>query len=307
MKTSNSNPLDLKTGYKASPPLFSTPYDHREEPIWGYVVDKKAITWANVHVGYGDNVTDIQTNIQIAGPIFNETGHVVGITGSLFRLDFVSQYMSKLSLGSTGRVFLIERKTGNLLCASKGKLFKIEDGVPGLISATESDDEIIADAAKSLFEKFGKNLENLEDTTSTFFHDRHGDGQHVELMLLKDEYGIDWVTVLTVADSELKATIYRSNLITLIFSIADVVIALGISICFSLMITLPLNRTKRALRELADMNFSNQLKKRKFDMLQLHELKLIDSSVRALQIGLTNFEKFVPSDVAKNIVRSNRS
>jgi uncharacterized protein YbaR (Trm112 family) len=259
-------------------------------------------------LGYGDNSTDIQTNLQIAAPIFNSTtGEVIGISGSLFRLDFVSQYMSKLQLGSTGRVFLIERNTGNLLCASRGKLFSIDNGVPSLINATASDDPVISDTANYLLEQYGRNLEKLEDTTSTFFYDRTGDGQHVEVMLLKDNYGIDWVTVLTVADSELKATIYRSNLITIIFSIADVIVALGVSVCFSLMITLPLNRTKQALRELADMNFSNQFKKRKFHMLQLHELKLIDSSVRALQIGLTNFEKFVPSDVVKNIVRSNRS
>eukprot|EP00002_Diphylleia_rotans_P029149 TRINITY_DN5919_c0_g1_i4.p1 TRINITY_DN5919_c0_g1~~TRINITY_DN5919_c0_g1_i4.p1 ORF type:complete len:730 (-),score=131.28 TRINITY_DN5919_c0_g1_i4:1937-4126(-) len=112
---------------------------------------------------------------------------------------------------------------------------------------------------------------------------------------------ITWTLVTIVPEDEFLGDIQKNNQRTII---AVFCLIAGLTICilfFGIYVTRPLTKVAKAMQNISRLNF-DQVKLTKRKSSYLREIKMIESSFRAMDTALRSFGKFVPMAVVKRIV-----
>jgi len=85
-------------------------YDPRNRPWFRQVLEKKQICWTDPYVLYNEQ----KPGVSIAGPYFDENGALIGIVGVSIELQELSNFISRLQVGKSGKAFIINQN-GDLI------------------------------------------------------------------------------------------------------------------------------------------------------------------------------------------------
>ncbi len=183
-------------------------------------------------------------------PIYDRNKQVIGFFDVDLQLIDISKFLSHLKVSLSGQVFIIERN--GLLVGNSGKssiLHKVK-GTTERINALNSPDPLInavAQAMKKQFPSFAS-IGNIKEFNFTFNNQR----QFVQVVPWKDQYGLDWLVVVNVPESDFMAQISASNRTTILLCFAALGLAIILGIYTSQWITKPilhLNQVSNAIAE----------------------------------------------------------
>jgi len=126
--------------------------DPRSQPWYNTAIRAGKPVWTEAYVRqykYNPSKTLAMGYVQ---PIYDSDEMIIGVMNAELTLDDISLFLEKLSIGQTGKAFLVSRN-GRLIATSTGVPVTGEMNLPAI--ASESADRQIAAAAKYLEKTFG--------------------------------------------------------------------------------------------------------------------------------------------------------
>lgn len=232
---------------------FRDTYDPRTRPWFKEAISEKALIWTDPYVFF----TSRNPGITTASPVYTGNGSLHGVVGVDIEISELSDFISTLSIGKSGKAFILDNNGQVLAYPEKEKITHSEgesDSV-SLVSIADLDDPI----SRAAYEALQTIEYDLNDDREIFFTFKH-EGQVYQAMFapFKASYW-PWLLGIYVAEDDyigvLKSN--RNFSISLSFALSIVTILIGFLITRS--IVQPLNKLQNGAKEVGKGNLDEPL------------------------------------------------
>ncbi|MGL4622624.1 ATP-binding protein [Chroococcidiopsis sp.] len=210
-------------------------------------------TWSSVANWDGEDLAGY-ISLNATRPIYNNKKQLVGVIGVELLLDSISNFLQQLKISSSAKTFIIERDGLLIASSSTKKPFTLVNGVAKRLSALDSNDAQIQATAKYLNQNFG-NFQRIKGEQKLHFK-LQDELQFVRVVPWQDEFGLNWLVVTTIPESDFMAQIHANNQITFFLCLIALLVAVWLGLLTSRWITLPILRLSKASAAIAqgDLN-----------------------------------------------------
>lgn len=173
-----------------------------------------------------------------------------GFVIASLRLDGIGKFLHSLNIGKTGQAFIVDRQ-GTLLATSTGELpFRDRSGSRELIRATNSKNFLTRTTAQYL-DQAPERLSQIHQHQKRKFH-INNTPHYLAVLPFQDNYGLNWLIVIVIPESDFLAQIHVNNHITLWLCLLSVAIALLIGSLTARWVTTPLLELNAAAKKIAE-------------------------------------------------------
>ncbi|MBM0741691.1 PAS domain S-box protein [Phormidium sp. CLA17] len=181
----------------------------------GWYVDGVKVrkpAWSSIY--NWDDKTEVMS-ISANYPLYGKDGKLIGVMGVDQILTQVSDFLASIQVSKTGETFILER-SGKLVATSSKteKPFRLVSGKAVRLSATDSSDLMIRDSTHFLIKTFG-DLGKINQTEKLEFR-LQDQRQFLLVTPWKDAYGLDWLIVVMVPETDFMGQIHANTRNTLL-------------------------------------------------------------------------------------------
>ncbi len=223
--------------------LETKTYDATIRPWFRAAQQAKKAIWSDIYLF----VSTQSLGLTASQPVYDNQGQFQGVLGVDLSLAAISDFLQELKIGRSGKVFIIER-SGELIASSTDeKLFS--DDKKNQIKASQIQDDIIRNTALFLEKEF-VNFHNIERAQKLKF-DLDNQPSFLQVFPLKDPYGLDWLIVVVVPESEFMARIHANTKTTISLCFLALGFAVVIGVFTARWVTYPILSLNRAAKALA--------------------------------------------------------
>ncbi|WP_180982184.1 PAS domain S-box protein [Cylindrospermopsis raciborskii] len=182
----------------------------------------------------------------------------IGVVGCDLALTHVSLHLQKLQFSPSGKLFIIER-SGDIIATSTNekpfiKIIKNNKTDRNIqltrLAATKSSNPIISKTAKVLFQRWG-DLHKIREATSFEFNGSNNQRYFSYIYPYQDEYGLDWLIVAVLPESDFLDKIHANFHRTSIFSAITLFIFVGLTMVLAHWIIQPIKDLNTAAKKLS--------------------------------------------------------
>lgn len=204
------------------------------------------IIWNDVFVWPDD--PDI-ISIPMSRPLYDHQDNIIGVIYVDLFLSRISDFLRELSLSPSAKIFIIERN-GELIANSIAQPpFEMVNGKAQQLSVLDSSDQLIQAASIQLKHKFSSFQAIQEKQKLEFQFQRE---HHFAVVTpWRDEWGLDWLVIVTVSESDFMAQINANTRTTIILCLAALGLAIVLGVYTSRWIVKPILRLQEASEALA--------------------------------------------------------
>ncbi|MFQ4146408.1 ATP-binding protein [Chlorogloeopsis sp. ULAP02] len=182
-------------------------------------------------------------------PIYDQQGNIIGSIGVEQRLSQISDFLRQIKVSQLSKIFILER-TGYLVASSSDTpVFSVVAQKPQRLQGTQIKDNLIRATSNYLTEKFG-DLKTIKNSQQLDFI-LNGQRQFVQVSPWQDEWGLDWLVVVAMPESDFMGQINANTLNTIWLCIIALVLATVLGIYTSRWIARPILRLSRASEAIA--------------------------------------------------------
>ncbi|MCD8485633.1 MAG: HAMP domain-containing protein [Desertifilum sp.] len=222
-------------------------------------------------------------------PLYNPDRSLRGILLCDVSLSGLVTFLQSLTIGKTGSAFIVERN-GLLVANSTPELPYTPgngDRPPQRLNALNSANPTLRTALQTLLESFG-NLDRIERSHQLEFW-LEGERQFLQVEPFQDGYGINWLILVIVPESDFMAQIHANTRNTLLLCLLALVGAIAMGILTARWITHPILRLTRASDEMARGNLNQYIYLP--NLLQIIEIEKLTQSFNSMAEQLkTSFD-----------------
>ena len=249
--TSSQRP-DITVAFNADNPRSPAgegqdpPYDPRIRP-WYKSADQAR--WTAIYEFIGSEFTDAPQGLgfSFVRPYFSDDGKtLLGVMGADFTLEEFTRFLKGLAIGKSGEAFVIDRD-GTLLSSSvadspvgpDNQLLKVYEIQHGLLQAT----------GQHLLQQFDDFSEITQPQSLSFRWS--GKRQLVQVSPFADEFGLDWLIVVVVPESDFTGAIQANTRWTLLLSLGVLGLAILLAVVIAHRISAAMLKLSRASEDIA--------------------------------------------------------
>ncbi|HEY9880301.1 MAG TPA: cache domain-containing protein, partial [Leptolyngbyaceae cyanobacterium] len=203
-------------------------YDSRERPWFKAAVRAESPAWTDVYMAFTTGLPNVTASL----PVYDRSSdRIIGVcaTDVVLPEEFRS-FLKNLKIGKSGQAFVIDR-AGHLISSSTDEpLMMPQDGQedPRFRTAVESNNPLVQQATQFLQDRFDQ-LGNIGERQQLEFN-LHGQRQFLEVLPFNDGYGLDWLIVVVVPESDFMGQISANTRITALLCAGALAIAILIGI-----------------------------------------------------------------------------
>ncbi|OKH10788.1 adenylate/guanylate cyclase domain-containing protein [[Limnothrix rosea] IAM M-220] len=211
-------------------------------------VGAKVTRWSPVYVMFSNQML----GLTLAEPVMNGRGEVIGVIGTDVLLAELNSFLKSLEVGKTGQAFILERN-GALIGSStlRSSLnFRNNKEQPERLLAEVSDDDLIQSTTRYLKKEFGS-LENIAQMKKGRI-ELDGVTHFLQVTPYQDEFGLDWLVIQTIPESDFMAQIHINTRNTILVMFGALVVASGVGLITSRWISRPILQLSQAAIALAE-------------------------------------------------------
>jgi PAS domain S-box-containing protein len=221
-------------------------YDTRTRPYYRAAVQKGQATWSEVYINTGYDFLQIKASL----PVYNRQRKLLGVLASELGIDQIGKFLQTLKIGRSGEVFIIE-PSGELVASSvtRQPLLVGRGKEAKRLRAVNSDDPLMRSSATFLRTRFPNLQEIQKDSQLEFI--LNGQRQFLQVSPFRDRYGLDWLIVVVVPESDFMDQINANTRTTILLCIATLIVAIIIGILTVRWVTEPLIRLNFAAKDIA--------------------------------------------------------
>jgi PAS domain S-box-containing protein len=220
-------------------------YDPRSRPWYQKAVATQRPVWSSVYV------FAVPPNLGITHsvPIFDDNQELQGVIAIDLTLANISEFLQGVDVSESGVVFIMER-SGNIVASSVSEPPYTETAEGELrLAAAESSHPLIQAAALNLQEQFSglSQIQTPEQLAFTF----NGQRQFTQVQAFQDAFGLDWLIVVVVPESDFMGQIYANTRTTTLLCLLALALAIWVGLLTSRWVTAPILKLNRAAKALA--------------------------------------------------------
>lgn len=267
--------------------LLSVPdFDARERSWYKKAVAKKAATWSDIYILFSGQDMAVSASL----PVYDAEQKLLGVAAVDLFLSHLSDYLEKHTVGKTGQSFIIE-PSGYLIATSTGeKPFTAsqDSNDNQRVSALESTNPLTRSAAIALAEHYG-DFTAISETRS-FELNLNGARQWGQVMPFNDAYGLNWLIVTVIPESDFMAQINRNNQVTIILMLFTLVVTVLVSVFITRKIISPITGLNTGARALAEGKWEETIPQQtRIEEIQalVHSFNHMAGQLRQMVTGLT--------------------
>jgi len=231
-------------------------FDPRERPWYLAAIQTGEPTWTEIYPYFSSS----DLAISAVRPLYGETGEFLGVTNATLSLSRLSSFLDELEVGRSGQTFIIEQ-SGDLVASSTSMqtalpapAARIEDSQR--LAAVDSKNLIIQTTAEHLLQRFDS-LDVIEHSQQLDFMVK-GERQIVQVTPFRDRYGLSWLVVVVVPESDFAAYIAANVRSTMLLCFGVLVVATIAAALTSQWIAQPIQHLSLASKSLAEQTMSSR-------------------------------------------------
>jgi signal transduction histidine kinase/DNA-binding NarL/FixJ family response regulator len=239
-------------------------YDFSSAPWYGDAVKAKKPIWSEIY-NFGGGWDEI-LSISSSYPVYDRQNKLLGVLGIDVHLSHINKFLEGIELSPQAKIFIIERDGLLVASSSQEKTFTIVNEVAKRLSVAKSDNPVILAAAKSIQRRFGsfQEIENKHNFEFTF----DGENHYTLIKPWQDEYGLDWLMVIVVPESDFMARINDNTQATILLCSLALGTAILLGLLTSRWIARPIVALKDASLAIADGKLDRQVRIQGIDELE---------------------------------------
>ncbi|MGL5059305.1 MAG: SpoIIE family protein phosphatase [Microcoleus sp.] len=262
----NSSPTNLgiyttnRQGDRTSQRKVIPNFVNRKRPWYQKAVQSKKATWSDIFIYQGTPRPAISAVV----PVYDRAGKIQGVLFNDFLLSLISDFLKTLKIGKSGQTFIIER-SGMLVASSTEKPFFIKnkeakelEQIPERLNAIDSRDPIVQSTTKYLLSRFNNFSKITAEEQLDFTIDNRR--YFAQVSPFQDRYGLDWLIVVVVPESDFMSQIERNTRRTIILSMVALIVAIALGIISARWISRPIFQITQASEAIANGNLDLQVK-----------------------------------------------
>jgi signal transduction histidine kinase/CheY-like chemotaxis protein len=243
-------------------------YDPKQEDWYSRSLQAGKPVWSQVYSW--DGFPEIVA-ISAGYPLYNRANKQIAVLNVDLRLSQISTFLQQLKISPTAKTFIIERDGLLIGSSSSAKTFSLVKDVAKRLSTIDIADPQIQAAAKHLQQKFG-NFQTIQQEQKLEF-DIAGKRQFIRVTPWKDKYGLDWLVITTIPESDFMAQIDANNKTTILLSTLALFVAIGLGLITSRWIARPILRLGEASIAISRGDLSQKVK-----IERIKELSILSNS-----------------------------
>ncbi|WP_026732397.1 sensor histidine kinase [Fischerella sp. PCC 9605] len=217
-------------------------------------------------------------------PIYDQSDKLLAVIGVDLLLSNISDFLRQIHVSPNGSIFIIERNGLLVANSSSQKPYVIVNGKTKRLAAADSSNLLIQATAKYLQQHLG-DFHKIQDKQQLTF-DFKGDRQFVEVTPWRDRFGLDWLVVVTVPESDFMAQINANTRNTIVLCLLTLAVASIVGIYTSRWITQPILRLSHASQAIAAGQLDYSVEVKGIDELEMLS-KSFNHMARQLQESFT--------------------
>jgi signal transduction histidine kinase/CheY-like chemotaxis protein len=220
-------------------------YRPLQEPWYTDTVKAGKPVWSQI---YNWDQAPQYISISFNQPIFKNQ-KIIGVISLDLLLSHISDFLRQIKPSSSSRIVIVERSGLLVASSAPGNPFDLIKGIAQRESVLENSDHLVQSTAKFLqktFNTFG----TIEQTQQLNFV-LDGDRQFVQVTPWKDKFGLDWLVIIAVPESDFMAQIDANNQATLLLCLAALAIAILLGLLTARWIAQPIAKLNDVAKKLA--------------------------------------------------------
>ena len=220
-------------------------YDPRIRPWYIAAVENDGPVFSPIyaHASTGEFL------ISASQAFYSEEGVLEGVFSTNLTLAYFEKYLSALSVGKSGQVFIIE-PDGLLVAASEPvPLYLPSDGGFERLLAAESENSVIADAVKY----YSTGFESFKDIPAQFQKKINLDNNPYYLQIVPFSVGenLDWIVFILIPQNDFMGQIRQNAFQTLILIIGALIFSIFVGIITAQWVANPIINLNTAAKSIA--------------------------------------------------------
>ena len=280
--------------------LSPTPrYDPRGRPWYRQAKRTRRQGWTGVYLFY----TDKKPGIASTTPLFDARGRFRGAVSVEMELYRISEFLADKKVGAQGRLFLVNPEREIVAYSDVEHLRRrvAKDGASRW--ALHRVDQSPAPEVRASFAALQRRGAQLPPRERHIFEFTEGGRRWFAMYSpFPARSGIRWTVGILVPEEVVMGTIQRNRWMSVLISLVVILCAVLLAVFLSRAISRPLGR----LVEEADRIRRLELREDVEIRSALREVDQMVTSVSQMKAGLRSFEKYVPRDLVRQLVRTGR-
>jgi len=241
-------------GHIEKEPREQFPYDPRERPWYKAAVNTGQPTWTNPYARMYNGESRAELAMGYVQPFHDNNGQILGVMNAELTMDDITLFLEKLSVGRTGKAFIIDHE-GRLIGTSSGVPL-IDAGNFPVIASVAADRDIAAAA------------EHIEKTLGAYsaidarYQLRLMINQIPHLLMVspsKHETGLNWIIATLVPESDFLNEIQTGRQRSIRIGALVVCITLLLGIVLAAISLWPMLDLARYVQSVGEGNLENEL------------------------------------------------
>lgn len=283
--------------------------DVRQRPWYTSAIAREKPTWGEIFPLQVAPSIDLPAST----PLLNNNGELQGVLGNNLALGTISQFLHSLKVGKSGQTFILERDGELVASSTSPQPFLIgEDGKTERMTVATSHNSVLQAATAHLLQRFG-NLNRINAAAQLKVLIDY-EPYFIEVFPYQDRWGINWLIVVVVPESDFMAQIHANTRTTILLCIGAMAIATYSGIVTTRWLTRPLLQLNQAAKEIAQGNFQQTIAAdrirevrelaRSFNRMTLHlqdsftQLRLLNQDLQESESRVRQFLEALPVGVA---------
>ncbi|MBN3910819.1 MAG: HAMP domain-containing protein [Nostoc sp. NMS1] len=204
-------------------------------------------------------------------PIYDAQNRLLGMVGVDIHLLKLSEFLRRLDISRSGQVFILERNGMLIANSSTQQPFTLIKEEIQRVKATDSPDPSVQSIAKQIQQNFN-GFESITESKKLQLN-WQGEPNFVNITPWRDQYGLDWLVVVSVPERTFMAQINANTRTTILLCLGALAVATFMGYLTSHWITQPILQIKRASQAMASGNLDQTL-----DINNIQELNVLAHS-----------------------------
>ncbi|MCT7950574.1 ATP-binding protein [Ancylothrix sp. C2] len=234
--------------------LYTLADDFRKLPWYRHAKAVGKQTWTPIFVYRAG----LSLGMIAAMPVYDRGEQLQGFFTSDVPLGNISTFLNQLRFSRSGKAFIIERSGDLVATSTLEKAYYLPTPADSQrLPMLNSQDRQTREIAEQLASKFG--FENLQQPKKFSFVSSNGERQFVQIFPYRDRFGLDWIMIITVPESDFMGRINDNTRLTILLCFATFMGAIVIGILTARWITRPILRLNAAAKNITFGEFQGNI------------------------------------------------
>lgn len=273
-------------------------YSPLMEPWYYETIQANKPVWTKV---YAWNIKQGIFAVSVNQPIYGKKKEIIGVIGTDLLLSSISIFLSEIELSPSAKIFVIERDGLLIASSNRENMFTVVNDKSDRLNILQSQDPLVRATAKHLQQKFG-NFQVIQTGFQSSDFDYQGDHQFLQVTPWRDRYGLDWLVVVVVPESDFMAQINANTRITILLCITALAIAILVGLITSQWLVKPIQGLSQAAAAIADGELETRV-----NIQGVNELEILSTSFNQMAAKLQESFEDLEVKVADRTIELQKS